>query len=212
MQYMNMNPIREKGQLSVNGVGEIKIKANLALLTLGVTTSNPDIQIAQVENSNTVNAIIISLNDYGILKEDINPYDVSIDKNIDNKTNEVSNYEITTTLRIKITNLENLGEIYSLAIENGANSNINVSFSVTDIEPFYKDALLIAVQNAIDKGALLAKNLSVKLKPLPESIYEDSISIYSLSQSDIGYSNSPYLPSGDLLVTAQVSVVFNTYI
>ena len=212
MQYMNMNPIREKGNISVNGIGSIKVKANLALLTVGVTTSNQDVQVAQVENSNTVNAIIVSLTDYGISKDDINSYDVSINNNLDTKTNETPNYEITTTLRIKITNLDDVGEVYSLAIENGANSNIDVSFSVTDVEPFYKDALLIALQNAIDKGALLAKNLKIKLKPLPESISEDSISMYSLSQSDIGYSNSPYLPSGDLVVTAQVSIVFNTYI
>ncbi|EQK41988.1 hypothetical protein C672_0927 [[Clostridium] bifermentans ATCC 638] len=212
MQYMNMNAIREKGQLSINGVGTVRVKADLALLTVGVTTSNPDVQVAQVENSNTVNAIIISLTDYGIPKENINAYDVSINKKYDNVTNELVAYEITTTLRIEITNLNKLGDIYSLAIENGANSNINISFTVSDTSPHYKDALLAATQDALDKGALLAKNLGIKLKPLPESIFENSTSIYSVSKRDVGYASSPYLSSGDLIVTAQVTVVFNTYI
>lgn len=212
MQYMNMNAIREKGQLSINGVGTVRVKADLALLTVGVTTSNPDVQVAQVENSNTVNAIIISLTDYGIPKENINAYDVSINKKYDNITNELVAYEITTTLRIEITDLKNLGDIYSLAIENGANSNINISFTVADTSPHYKDALLAATQDALDKGALLAKNLGIKLRPLPESIFENSTSIYSVSKRDVGYAISPYLSSGDLVVTAQVTVVFNTYI
>lgn len=212
MQYMNMNTIREKGQLSVNGVGKIKVKADLALLTIGVTTSNPDVQVAQVENSNTVNAIIVSLTDYGIPKENINAYDVSINKKYDNTTNELIYYEITTTLRIEITNLNNLGDIYSLSIENGANSNINISFTVSDTSSHYKKALLIATQDALDKAALISKNLAIKLKPLPESISENSNSIYSLSKRDIGYSSSPYLSSGDLIISAQVTVIFNTYI
>lgn len=212
MQYMNMNAVREKGQLSVNGVGIVRVKADVALLTVGVTTSNPDVQIAQVENSNTVNTIIISLTDYGIPKENINAYDVSINKKYDNITNELVAYEITTTIRIEVTDLENLGDIYSLAIENGANSNVSISFSVSDKSPHYKEALLAATQDALNKGALLAKNLGIKLKPLPENISENSTSIYSVSQRDVGYSSSPYLSSGDLIVTAQVSVIFNTYI
>ena len=70
MQYMNMNnAIREKGQLSVNGVGIVKVKSDLAILKVGVTTSNEDVQVAQVENTNTVNAVITSLTDYKIPRE-----------------------------------------------------------------------------------------------------------------------------------------------
>ncbi|WP_250674898.1 SIMPL domain-containing protein [Paraclostridium ghonii] len=214
MQYMNMNTIREKGQLSVNGVGVIRVKSDVALLTIGVTTSNPDVQIAQVENSNTVNTIIISLTDYKIPRENINAYDVSINKKYDSKTSELIAYEITTTIRIEVTDLKNLGDIYSLAIENGANSNVRIFFTVSNPYPYYKEALLDATQDALNKGSLLAKNLGIKLKPLPESISENSTSVYSISQRDIGYSSSssPSLSSGDLIVTAQVSVIFNTYI
>lgn len=212
MQYMNMNTMREKGQLSVNGVGIVKVKADLAILTVGVTTSNKDVQVAQVENANTVNNIILSLSDFGIPREKINADDVTINKRYDNVTNELIAYEITTTIRIEVSNLENLGDIYTLAIENGANSNVNLTFTISNVSPHYNEALLKATQDALNKSSLLAKSLSIKLRPLPENISENSISQYSISQKNVSYSGSSYLSSGDLEVKAQVSMIFNTYL
>lgn len=212
MQYMNMNNVRDKGQLSVNGVGTVKAKADLALLTVGVTTSNEDVQVAQVENANTVNAIIISLNDYGVPKENINADDISIKRIYDNTTNEIIAYEITTTIKVEVSDLESLGDLFSLAVENGANSEVDILFTLSDVSPYYNEALLLATEDALNKGSLLAKNLGLKLKPLPENIYENSSSQYSVSQRNVSYSSSPYLSSGDLKVNAQVSIVFNTYI
>ncbi len=212
MQYMNMNNGRDKGQLSVNGVGTVKAKADLAILTVGVTTSNEDVQVAQVNNANTVNAIIISLTDYGVPKENVNADNISIKRMYDNTTNEIIAYEITTTIKVEISNLESLGDLFSLAVENGANSEVDISFTLSDISPYYNKALLLATEDALNKGSLLAKNLGLKLKPLPENIYENSSSQYSVSQRNVSYSSSPYLSSGDLSVNAQVSIVFNTYI
>lgn len=213
MQYMNMNnAVREKGQLSVNGVGIVKVKSDLAILKVGVTTSNEDVQVAQVENTNTVNAVITSLTDYKIPRESINADDVVIKRIRDNATNQVIGYEITTNITIEVEDIKNLGDIYSLAIENGANSEVNISFTLSNVNHHYKKALLKATQDALNKGNLLSKNLNIRLKPLPESISENSTSIYSVSQKNIAYSSSPFLSSGDLEVKAQVGIVFNTYL
>ena len=213
MQYMNMNnAIREKGQLSVNGVGIVKVKSDLAILKVGVTTSNEDVQVAQVENTNTVNAVITSLTDYKIPRENINSDDVVIKRIRDNATNQVIGYEITTNITIEVEDIKNLGDIYSLAIENGANSEVNISFTLSNVNHHYKKALLKATQDALNKGNLLSKSLNIRLKPLPESISENSTSIYSVSQKNIAYSSSPFLSSGDLEVKAQVGIVFNTYL
>lgn len=213
MQYMNMNnAIREKGQLSVNGVGIVKVKSDLAILKVGVTTSNEDVQVAQVENTNTVNAVITSLTDYKIPRENINADDVVIKRIRDNATNQVIGYEITTNITIEVEDIKNLGDIYSLAIENGANSEVNISFTLSNVNHHYKKALLKATQDALNKGNLLSKSLNIRLKPLPESISENSTSIYSVSQKNIAYSSYPFLSSGDLEVKAQVGIVFNTYL
>ena len=69
MQYMNMGSIREKGQLSVNGFGSVSAKADMAILTVGITTSDKDIQVAQENNTNNVNLLIDSLVSFGIPKK-----------------------------------------------------------------------------------------------------------------------------------------------
>ena len=215
MQYMNMNNIREKGQLSVNGFGSVSAKSDLAILTVGVTTSNPDIQVAQDINSRDVNLVISSLIGFGIPKEDINANSISIHRIYDNVTNDFKGYEITTLIKIKVHDLSKLGDIYSLAIENNANSDVNISFTLSDIRPYYNKALVLATKDAISKSSLLAKTLGIKLKPLPENISENSSSQYAIApKTNVSYtsSSSPDISSGDLVVTAQVSMVFNTYL
>ncbi len=215
MQYMNMNNIREKGQLSVNGFGSVSAKSDLAILTVGVTTSNPDIQVAQDINSRDVNLVISSLVGFDIPREDINANSISIHRVYDNVTNDFKGYEITTLIKIEVHDLSKLGDIYSLAIENNANSDVNISFTLSDIKPYYNKALVLATKDAISKSSLLAKTLGIKLKPLPENISENSSSQYAIApktNASYTYSSSPDISSGDLVVTAQVSMVFNTYL
>lgn len=215
MQYMNMNNVREKGQLSVNGFGSVSAKADLAILTVGVTTSSEDIQLAQDVNSKNVKLIITSLTDFGVPRENINADSISIHRIYDNTTNDFKGYEITTLVRIEVTDLSKLGDIYSLAIENNANSDVNISFTVSDVKTYYNKALVSATKDALSKASLLAKSLGIKLKPLPENITENSSAQYAITprnNSNYTYSSSPDLSSGDLEVTAQVSMIFNTYI
>lgn len=215
MQYMNTNNIREKGQLSVNGFGSVSTKPDLAILTVGVTTANKDIQIAQNTNSKNVNLVIDSISDFGVSKEDINADSVSIRRIYDNTTNDFKGYEITTLIRIEVSDLSKLGDIYSLAIQNNANSDVNISFTISDVKSYYNKALISATKDALNKASLLAKSLGIKLKPLPESIYENSSAQYSIvpkNNANYTYSSSPDISSGDLEVTAQVSMIFNTYI
>ncbi|MGL5715441.1 MAG: SIMPL domain-containing protein [Paraclostridium sp.] len=215
MQYMNMHNVRETGELSVNGFGSIDAPADLAILTVGVTTSNEDIQVAQDKNTSDVNLVISSLLGYGIPKDKINADSIAIKRIYDNTTNDFKGYEITTLIRIEVSDLSSLGDIYSLAIENNANSDVNISFTISDKESYYNKALVLATKDALNKASLLAKNLGIKLKPLPKNISENSSVQYSItprSNANYTYSSAPDISSGDLEVTAQISMIFNTYI
>ncbi|MGL5749588.1 MAG: SIMPL domain-containing protein [Paraclostridium sp.] len=215
MQYMNMHNVRETGELSVNGFGSIDAPADLAILTVGVTTADDDIQIAQDKNTSDVNLVISSLLGYGIPKDKINADSISIKRIYDNTTNEFKGYEITTLIRIEVSDLSSLGDIYSLAIENNANSDVNISFTISDKESYYNKALVLATKDALNKASLLAKNLGIKLKPLPKNISENSSVQYSITprnNANYTYSSAPDISSGDLEVTAQISMIFNTYI
>ncbi|MBP3907047.1 MAG: SIMPL domain-containing protein [Peptostreptococcaceae bacterium] len=215
MQYMNMGSIREKGQLSVNGFGSVSAKADMAILTVGITTSDKDIQVAQENNTNNVNLLIDSLVSFGIPKKNINADSISINRIFDNVTNEFKRYEVTTLVRIEIRDLTRLGDIYSLAIENNVNSDVNISFTLSNIKSYYNKALVSATKDALDKASLLSKSLGFKLKPLPENISENSSAQFAVTPRNnlnYTYSSSPDISSGDLEITAQVSIIFNTYL
>ena len=62
---------------------------------------------------------------------------------------------------------------------------------------------------------VLSKSLGFKLKPLPENISENSSAQFAVTPRNnlnYTYSSSPDISSGDLEITAQVSIIFNTYL
>ncbi|MCQ4699328.1 SIMPL domain-containing protein, partial [Paeniclostridium sordellii] len=97
-----------------------------------------------------------------IPRENINADDVVIKRIRDNAINQVIGYEITTNITIEVEDIKNLGDIYSLAIENGANSEVNISFTLSNVNHHYKKALLKATQDALNKGNLLSKSLNIR--------------------------------------------------
>ena len=160
MQYGNMNMAMQvdKGSLSVIGTSSIQVPTDLALLNLSITTENTSLEEASDENARISKNILISLTDFGISKDDIDNQDVFVTKNYDNTNNTVSSYTVTNTIVIKVKDFSKLREIYSLAVENGANGNMNINFILSNPSYYYNKAVKRASQDALSKASLLAKN------------------------------------------------------
>ena len=202
----------ERGSLSVIGTGLVQTKADLALLTVGVTTESKSVKEAQDQNSEISKNLLRSLSDYGVPKENIYTENLSIIRNYDYTNNVLISYKVTNTITIIVNDFSKLNDIYSLAVENGANDNINLNFTLSNPKYFYNQALKQASQDALNKANLLSKSFGVKYNPIPCKIHENSSSLYSITYaSPATYTSSPAIPSGLVKITAEIEVVFATY-
>ena len=208
MQFRNgkMYIPTDKGSLSVNGVGYLEIESDLIRLNLGITSDSKSAEEAKDKNLQTLESLITSLTDYGIPKEDINTKDISVTRNYIGCDNQQLSFIVTNLITVMI------HDVYSLAIENGANDNINVDFLLSNSTYYYSKALKKASKDALNKAALLASSFNIKFNPAPFKIIEKSSSLYSIaySSSKSFVASTQDLSSGLVKITAEIEAIFTT--
>lgn len=214
MQFRNnkMYISTNKNSLSVNGIGYLEIESDLIRLNLGITSNSESAKQAKDKNLQTLENLITSLTDYGIPKEDINTKDILVNKNYIECDNQQSSFTVTNLVTVMIHEISKLKDIYSLAIENGANDNISVDFLLSNPSYYYSKALKKASKDALNKATLLASSFNIKFNPAPSKIIEKSSSLYSISYSTSkSYASSQQdLSSGIVKITAEIEAIFST--
>ena len=214
MQFRNgkMYIPTDKGSLSVNGVGYLEIESDLIRLNLGITSDSKSAEEAKDKNLQTLESLITSLTDYGIPKEDINTKDISVTRNYIGCDNHQLSFNVTNLITVMIHDISKLKDIYSLAIENGANDSISVDFLLSNPTYYYNKALKKATIDALNKASLLASNFNLKFNPAPHKIIEKSSSLYSITYSTSkSYSSAQQnLSSGLVKITAEIEAIFTT--
>lgn len=168
----------QMNKMKLIGEGNVKATPNLAIITLGAVTENRDLEAARYANANKTKSIIKTLKNNGIQDEDIQTDSFSIVPQYDyvdgNKV--FKGYKVENILKVNINDVEKIGEIIDAAIRAGANLVKNISFTVKNPEQYYKKALNLAIENAIDKANNIAKRLKVEVSCIPINIEEESTS------------------------------------
>ena len=123
-----------------------------------------------------------------------------------------SRKSIVDTLKQNGYDISKLKDIYSLAIENGANDNISVDFLLSNPGYYYSKALKKASKDALNKATLLASSFNIRFNPSPFKIIEKSSSLYSIAYSTSkSYASSQQdLSSGIVKITAEIEAIFTT--
>jgi uncharacterized protein len=163
--------------INVNGDGEVSVAPDIAYVSLGVTTEKSSVGEAQKNNSTTMNNVIEAIKKAGVASEDIKTsnYNIIPKYNYEDKTGNstIVGYTVTSTLSVKVKNINSVGSIIDTAITNGANDSNGITFGVSDYEKYYNIALKNAISNAKVKGQTIADCIDVKLS-IPTKITENS--------------------------------------
>lgn len=208
-------------EITVSGNGEALVPADTAIISLGVSAVNADVLKAQATVNEAIDSIRSALLEDGIPKEDINTGYINIYAMYDyqNDQEELTSYNANSTLAIRTTEMERVGEIIDIAFGAGANTLNGISFSAKDTEEAEKEALKQAVEDAKGKAEILAEASGLRITGI-ESINEGGT--YSF---DRGVENNfamkemetaaadvagTYVQSAKLTVTANITITYST--
>lgn len=201
--------------ITARGEGVVKVKPDIAYITMGVRTENKDAKVAQTSNAEKMDKVIAALKKMGIEEKDIQTsnYSVYPQYNYEAKGAEkIVGYTVENTVKITVRDILKVGDVLDTGIEQGANVSSGIQFSISDTEKYYQEALKQAVKNARGKAEAMGEAIGVTLKN-PSSIIEQSSGGSNIIYADRAYLKEEAqiatpISTGELDVKAIVEVSY----
>ncbi len=207
-------------QITVNGTGEIRISADTAVISLGVNARDKDVLKAQQKANEAIAAIRTALIGSGVKETNINTEYINIYAVYDYQNGEemLAAYNASSTLSIKVTDMESIGSLIDTSFEAGANTLNSISFSASDTEEAETEAMKKAVEDANKKAEVLAQASGLKITGIV-SINEGGVYNYENSAGNLNAMRMETTEAKDeagtvvqaakLIVNATVSITFS---
>ena len=172
-------PAMAETKITVNGTGEIRVSADTAVISLGVEARDKNVLKAQQKVNEAIAAIRTVLTEQGIKEENINTEFINIYAIYDyqNGQDQLAAYNASSTLAIKVTEMEKVGVLIDAAFAAGANTLNGISFSASDTEEAKNEALKMAVADASNKARILAEASGLEIAGI-ETISEGGVFSY----------------------------------
>jgi uncharacterized protein YggE len=206
--------------ITVVGQGSVRIKPDVARVSIGVETSAATVSEAVAENESNMESILGALKDLGIEDKDIQTmnYSIQLDRYPEPIPQPESSgsqpqpvYRVSNMVNVTIRDLEKVGDVLDAVIEAGANNIWGVNFSLDDPKAAQVDARADAIADALARAEALAELSGVKLGPvmsvsevLGSGPYPMPVAFAVESAAAGGGSISP----GELEVSYQVQVAY----
>lgn len=171
-------PLQKQGRntIRVTGKGTVEAKPNKVETIFGVSAESSSLAEAQAEAAQTIAGIKAGLIRIGIPEENIQTKDYSVFPQYDFQDGKqiFRGYKAEHLLRVIVSPVEAAGRVLDAAAENGANIISSVRL-LADDGKWQKQALSLAVIDAYEKAAVIAKTLNVQLIKTPVSVTEGII-------------------------------------
>jgi uncharacterized protein YggE len=208
----------DRPSVSVVGVGQVEVPADLADISLGFRAENKDSSKAMDEVNRRLNYLLKQLGDHGIDDDDVVAGSIRIHPRYDYRNDQelFRGYSVDRSVSITVKDLGNLPNVLSTAVDSKL-SNINgVEYRSGNHERLLEQAREAAIANSKQKANALAVGFNATLGPVFSVVYsggESSIRSgvqleYAMtSKSRSGQSAGRYIP-GKITVTERVEVVF----
>lgn len=133
----------EPNVINVSGSGEIKLVPDIATVSIQVRTYNEKPAAAQQENSAAINAVTAAVKAAGVKDADIATDNVSLNERYNYKKTPavVVGYDMVTSIKVTIRDIDAVGKVLSDAIAAGATGTYGLTLTVSDSSAAYQQAL-----------------------------------------------------------------------
>ena len=200
--------------IDVSETATITKPADRVLINIGVETQGETATEAEDENTQITNSIYDALEELGLDEDGYSTEYFSVYPNKDWQNNgEIIDYTVSHNIKIDTEDLNLVGEILDRSISAGANQIYGLQFTLKDEteKSAKEEAYKKASEGARIKAESIAQGLGVKITKII-SITDSSVEYYplmrSISYDEAASSNSIQIESGDVTVTARISVSY----
>lgn len=204
--------------LKVTGSATVTLAPDTVTIRLGVNTKDQNVQTAQQQNAQIMEAVKQAIFALGVEEKDVitdyfNVYNTT-DYSADGQPKK-EYFVIEHMLRVTVRDLNQVGAVLDAAVNAGANQSSGIEFSSSKANEAYQKALARAVEDAAMKAQIMAAAAGKQLGDLLEMEARDS-SYYAMR--DYGVSNTyplaasmkadTVISGGDIAVSATVNLEY----
>lgn len=212
--------------ISVTGDASVEVVPDEVIITLGVETSDLEMNVAKDQNDEIVRKAIEIAKSYGIDECDIQTNYINIEPRYEDyyEYQEFLGFYVQKTIVITLKDLSKFERLISDVLNQGVNYVHGIQFQTSEVEKYKEQARLEAIRKAREKAQMLAQALDMEIGA-PTSIYENQTSWWSWNNNYWGYSwaemsscagyycdvsgqtQSPMAP-GQISISASITVSF----
>ncbi len=203
--------------ISVTGTGTVTGIADMVEVSFSVEVLNIDAGVAVNEATELAEQAIAAAIEAGVEETAIETvgYSLYMEEEYDYNTYEYTGenlYHLTHSFIVKVNSVEQVGNVISALVSNGATSIGGINFTINDRNELINQARELALNEAINTAELLAEGLNVSLgDPISVSEWVDNYSDYNYNgygSFDDAYYESPPISPGNSSITVNVSVSY----
>ncbi|MFZ1896544.1 SIMPL domain-containing protein [Methanoregula sp.] len=207
--------------IQVSGTGSVTGTPDRVHISFAVETDNPDVKIAQANNAVAMNNVVDALAASGIPPGQMKTTDYSITPvyQTDNNgvfSNTIKTYQVTNALQVTLRDTNTTGQVIDTAVAAGANQVNSIQFMLSNeqAQALRSQALSKAIANARADADTAAAALNVTITGTQTADISQGYTpvLYGTYDTLAASSKAAAAPtpiqSGDITVTAQVSVTY----
>lgn len=203
--------------ITVVGEGEVRVKPDIARVTIGVETLRGNVREATDANNTVIDAVIAAVIAAGVAEDDIQTSGFSVfserygpDGNP--LPEDQLNYRVNNSVIVVVRELGTVSAVLDAAIEAGANSIYGIEFALDDSAAVDSEARAAAVENARSKAEELAGLAGVAVGDIVSISEIVGVNpVLGIYRQDVAMGmggNSPTIQPGQMTMKTQLQVTY----
>lgn len=160
--------------ITVSGEAEVRVIPDEVILTLGIQTSDPELDVAKSTNDHRVQAVLAAAEKQGVPREYLQTDYLQIEPRYrdSHEALDFIGYFVRKTIVVRLRNIEKFEALLASVLEAGANYVHGIEFRTTELRRQRDHARSLALQAAREKAEAMAAELGQEIGD-PVSIRED---------------------------------------
>lgn len=159
-------PVTAPVTIAVSADAKVSTKPDVAIVNFGIATGRKATAKAAIDSiTSNMTKILAAVEKAGIEEKDITTESFWLSPSFDYTTSGQvpRGYEANQTLRVKIRDLDKVGDVLTAATSAGANQAGGVTFSIDNPDAAQAKAREMAIKKAQEKAEVLAESLGMSV-------------------------------------------------
>lgn len=145
--------------VTTNGTGKTVAAPDTAEMYFGAAVQSEDAKDALSRANDVATAITAAVKDAGVAPEDIQTANVSVypEQSYDGPEPVITGYRASIQVRVKVRDIERIGEVIGAASDAGANEIGGPSFMLDEDDEATNEAIELAIEDARSRAEVMAR-------------------------------------------------------